>query len=112
ERHLVEHIKRVEAVADMIGDQIHSITNSRQNSSFPATNARRLRKGAKRRSNPSFPVLRYGLLRCARNDGISTPSIRLHILLGDNRVGRKALVDEALLLQPFDLVGDIPDVEL
>ena len=39
-------------------------------------------------------------------------SIRLHIFLGDNRVGRKSLVDEALLLQPFDLVGDIPDVEL
>jgi hypothetical protein len=71
ERHLVEHVQRVEAVADMIGDQVHSITNSRQNSSLPATNARRLRKGAKRRSNPSFPVLRYGLLRCARNDDLA-----------------------------------------
>src|SRR5882757_7169293 len=36
--------------------------------SLPATNAKRLRKGAKRRSNPTVPVLGHGLLRCARND--------------------------------------------
>src|SRR2546423_623938 len=37
-------------------------------SSLPATNAKRLRKGTKRRSNPSIPARRGGLLRLARND--------------------------------------------
>ena len=37
--------------------------------SLPATNAKRLRKGAKRRSNPCFHLPRHGLLRFARNDG-------------------------------------------
>jgi MFS family permease len=36
--------------------------------SLPATNAKRLRKGAKRRSNPCLRMPRYGLLRFARND--------------------------------------------
>src|SRR2546422_8931006 len=35
--------------------------------SLPATNAKRLRKGATRRSNPFFFPRRDGLLRCARN---------------------------------------------
>jgi len=35
---------------------------------LPATNAKRLRKGAKRRSNPSFFLRRDGLLRFARKD--------------------------------------------
>src|SRR3954470_3975400 len=39
-------------------------------SSLPATNAKRLRKGAKRRSNPSIPGRRDGLLRFARNDDL------------------------------------------
>jgi len=34
---------------------------------LPATNAKRLCKGAKRRSNPSIPESRHGLLRFARN---------------------------------------------
>jgi hypothetical protein len=38
--------------------------------SLPATNAKRLRKGAKRRSNPHFAQPRDGLLRFARNDGV------------------------------------------
>jgi hypothetical protein len=37
--------------------------------SLPATNAKRLRKGAKRRSNPFLRLWRDGLLRFARNDG-------------------------------------------
>jgi len=36
---------------------------------LPATNAKRLRKGAKRRSNPSLRKWQNGLLRVARNDG-------------------------------------------
>ncbi|MEH2495846.1 hypothetical protein V1294_002325 [Bradyrhizobium sp. AZCC 1678] len=36
--------------------------------SLPATNAKRLRKGAKRRSNPCLRLPCHGLLRCARND--------------------------------------------
>src|ERR1700736_987106 len=37
--------------------------------SLPATNAKRLCKGAPRRSNPLFVVRQDGLLRFARNDG-------------------------------------------
>jgi hypothetical protein len=40
--------------------------------SLPATNAKRLRKGAKRRSNPWLSKRRNGLLRCSRNDGLDT----------------------------------------
>src|SRR6266704_6592262 len=43
--------------------------------SLPATNAKRLRKGAKRRSNPSLRVRRYGLLRSARNDDVDAAKI-------------------------------------
>src|SRR5947199_10646449 len=39
-------------------------------------------------------------------------SIRLHILVGYDRVGTKSLVDETLLLQPADLVCHVPHVEL
>src|SRR5665647_3839111 len=39
-------------------------------------------------------------------------SIRLHKIPGDDIGGAKSLVDEALRLQPFDLVADILDVEL
>src|SRR3954447_24540583 len=42
--------------------------------SLPATNAKRLRKGAKRRSNPFFLLWRYGLLRFARNDDVEAAS--------------------------------------
>src|SRR6266446_3395015 len=42
--------------------------------SLPATNAKRLRKGAKRRSNPFSFMPRGGLLRFARNDGHRTRS--------------------------------------
>jgi hypothetical protein len=38
---------------------------SNSHSSLPATNAKRLRKGAQRRSNPSIRYARYGLLRGA-----------------------------------------------
>jgi len=54
--------------------------------SLPATNARRLRKGAKRRSNPSIPALSYGLLRYARND-VDRPQFvaaRMSIPAGDH----------------------------
>src|SRR5215472_831390 len=39
-------------------------------------------------------------------------SIRLHIGLVDDGIGIEPLVDKALLLQPFDLVVDVLDVEL
>src|SRR6266700_3785978 len=41
----------------------------------------------------------------------ASPSIHLHIFLRDDRVRRKSLVDKTLLLQPRDLVVDVPDVE-
>ena len=46
-------------------------TREALSASLPATNAKRLRKGAKRRSNPFFPLRLDGLLRFARNDGES-----------------------------------------
>src|SRR6266849_5414670 len=50
-----------------------------------------------------------------RNDGFKIgelPSIRLHIVLGDDRIGREPLVHKTLFLQPAYLVADIFDVEL
>ncbi|MEH2499589.1 hypothetical protein V1294_006068 [Bradyrhizobium sp. AZCC 1678] len=41
--------------------------------SFPLRRAKRLRKGAKRRSNPSLRLSHYGLLRFARNDAVRAP---------------------------------------
>ena len=66
---------------------------------MPATNAKCLRKGAKRRSNPSIPARRGGLLRFARNDGLgghadadrarhpgaAEPAIAGRILMGTGR---------------------------
>src|ERR1700704_5853290 len=42
----------------------------------------------------------------------ASPSIRLHIVFGNDRVGIESLVDETLFLQPRDLVADIPNIEL
>src|SRR3981189_381955 len=42
----------------------------------------------------------------------ASPSIRLHIVFGNDRVCIESLVDETLFLQPCDLVADILDVEL
>ena len=39
---------------------------------------KRLRKGAKRRSNPCFNMQRHGLLRFARNDGEGASLLRRH----------------------------------
>src|SRR5260221_4985500 len=68
-RILLEHrpLERIELVTDENGDG-HAVLRCLL-SSLPATNAKRLRKGAKRRSNPFLRVWRDGLLRFARNDG-------------------------------------------
>src|SRR4051812_3660603 len=42
---------------------------------------------------------------------ISSISIRLHVIFCDDRIDRKSLIDESLLLQPAELVGDVVDVE-
>src|ERR1700687_4142337 len=50
--------------------------------------------------------------RRSRSAGMTVASIRLHIVFGNDRVGREPLVHKTLFLQPVDLVADIFDVEL
>src|SRR5262249_3952657 len=61
ERHIVEHLERAEAMADMVGNQVHCV---------PCSAAAKSSLRAKR-SNPYLSALRRGLLRrfAPRNDG-------------------------------------------
>src|SRR6266576_2521920 len=63
--------------------------SSRVSPSLPATNAKRLRKGAKRRSNPSIPCRS---MDCFAALAMTAPSIRLHIFLRDDLEQRLCLV--------------------
>src|SRR6186713_2768757 len=62
------------------------------------------------RSNPSFPALRYGLLRCARNDGevLSTNSVRV-LVLGYQRQRR---LEQNVEVEQHRPVLDVIEVEL
>ena len=65
ERHVVEHLERAEAVADMVGDQVHLMYRSFRR---PSLRGAQRRSGHPRSSDLHRAEMR--LLRCARNDGI------------------------------------------
>ena len=62
-------------------------------------------RGAKRRSNPSLPVPRDGLLRCARNDGESHPHHGLAVDLAGARL--RQLADDVVFGSSGDLAVDL-----